>query len=49
MLKKDVFEKLGVKYNNHMYTGFIGFTMRYCHRQLEKFNRIKKYSKVLVW
>ena len=47
MFKKDVFEKLGVKYNNHCYTGFIGFAMRYCHRQLEKFNRIKKYSKVL--
>ena len=47
MFKKDVFQKLGAKYNTHMYTGFLGFTMRYCHRQLEKFNKIKKYSKVL--
>ena len=47
MYKKDEFKKLDVKYNTHLYTGLLGFAMRYCHRQLEKFNRIKKYSKVL--
>ena len=47
MFKKDKFKKLNVKYNTHLYTGLLGFAMRYCHRQLEKFNRKKKYSKVL--
>ena len=47
MFKKDKFKKLNAKYNDHLYTGLLGFAMRYCHRQLEKFNRKKKYSKVL--
>tara|TARA_B100001123_G_C15155861_1_gene965460 strand:- start:397 stop:1062 length:666 start_codon:yes stop_codon:yes gene_type:complete len=47
MYKKDIFKKLDSKYNTHLYTGLLGFTMRYCHRQLEKFDRRKKYSKVL--
>ena len=47
MFKKDKFKKLNVKYNDHLYTGLLGFAMRYCHRQLENFNRKKKYSKVL--
>ena len=47
MFKKDKFKKLNAKYNTHLYTGLLGFAMRYCHRQLEKFNRKKKYSKVL--
>jgi len=47
MFKKDTFKKLGNKYNDHLYAGLLGFAMRYCHRQLEKFNRKKKYSKVL--
>jgi SAM-dependent methyltransferase len=47
MYKKDEFKKLDVKYDTHLYTGLLGFAMRYCHRKLEKFNRKKKYSKVL--
>ena len=47
MFKKDRFQKLDIKYNTHLYTGLLGFAMRYCHRQLENFNRKKKYSKVL--
>ena len=47
MYKKDEFKKLDVKYNTHLYTGLIGFAMKYCHRQLEKFNINEKYSKVL--
>ena len=47
MYKKDAFKKLDAKYNTHLYTGLLGYAMRYSHRQLEKFNRKKKYSKVL--
>jgi len=47
MYKKDEFKKLDAKYNTHLYTGLLGFAMRYCHRQIENFNREKKYSKVL--
>ena len=47
MHKKDKFKKLDVKYNTHLYSGLIGYLMRYCHRQLEKFDGKKKYSKVL--
>ena len=47
MYKKDVFKKLDAKYNTHLYTGLLGYAMRYSHRQLEKFNGKKKYSKVL--
>jgi len=47
MYKKGVFKKLDDKYSTHLYTGLCGFAMRYCHRQLENFNREKKYSKVL--
>ncbi len=47
MYKKDAFKKLDAKYNTHLYTGFLGYAMRYSHRQLEKFNRKKKYSKIL--
>ena len=47
MYKKDAFKKLDAKYNTHLYTGLLGYAMRYSHRQLEKFNGKKKYSKVL--
>ena len=47
MYKKDEFKKLDAKYNTHLYTGLLGYAMRYSHRQLEKFNGKKKYSKVL--
>jgi SAM-dependent methyltransferase len=47
MYKKDIFRKLDAKYNTHLYSGLLGYVMRYCHRQLEKFDRKKKYSKVL--
>ena len=47
MHKKEVFKNLASKYNIHLYTGLYGYVMRYCHRQLENFNREKKYPKVL--
>ena len=47
MYKKDAFKKLDAKYNTHLYTGLLGYAMRYSHRKLEKFNGKKKYSKVL--
>ena len=47
MYKKDEFRKLDAKYNPHLYTGLLGYALRYSHRQLENFNREKKYSKVL--
>ncbi len=47
MHKKEVFKNLASKYNTHLYTGLYGYVMRYCHRQLEKFNQKEKYSKVL--
>ena len=47
MHKKEVFKDLASKYHTHLYTGLYGYAMRYCHRQLENFNREKKYSKVL--
>ena len=47
MYKKDEFKKLDAKYNTHLYTGILGIVMKYCHRQLEKFNSKAKYSKVL--
>ena len=47
MYKKDAFKKLDARYNTHLYTGLLGYAMRYSHRQLEKFNGMKKYSKVL--
>ena len=47
MHKKEIFKHLANKYNTHLYTGLYGYVMRYCHRQLENFNREKKYSKVL--
>ena len=47
MYKKDAFKKLDAKYNTHLYTGLLGYAMRYCQRQLEKFDKKEKYSKVL--
>ena len=47
MYKKDAFKKLDARYNTHLYTGLLGYAMRYSHRQLENFNGKKKYSKVL--
>ena len=47
MYKKEAFKKLDAKYNTHLYTGLLGYAMRYSHRQLEKFTGKKKYSKVL--
>ena len=47
MYKKDAFKKLDAKYYTHLYTGLLGYAMRYSHRKLEKFIGKKKYSKVL--
>ena len=45
MYKKDIFKKLDAKYNTHLYSGLLGYVMRYFHRQLEKFNRKKAVNK----
>ena len=42
MYKKDAFKKLDAKYSTHLYTGLLGYAMRYCQRQLEKFDKKDK-------
>jgi len=46
MYKKKEFS-LDQYYNDHHYTGIMGFLMRYCHKNLEIFISKKIYSKVL--
>ena len=46
MYKKKEFN-LDQYYNDHHYTGIMGFLMRYCHKNLEIFISKKIYSKVL--
>ena len=47
MFKKEIFEDLTSRYNDHAYSGLMGFFMNQCHRQLEKFNFPNNISKVL--
>ena len=47
MFKKKIFKNLTPKYNNHAYSGLMGFFMNHCHKQLEKFNFPNNISKVL--
>ena len=48
MLKKEIFRHLDKKYNSHLYSGFLGILMNYCHRKLENFKDNKKlFNKVL--
>ena len=46
MYKKKEFN-LDQYYNDHHYTGIMGFLMRYCHKNLEIFISKKIYSKIL--
>jgi len=47
MFKKEIFKNLTAKYNDHAYSGIMGFFMNQCHKQLEAFNFSKNISKVL--
>ena len=47
MFKKEIFKNLTTRYNDHAYSGLMGFFMNRCHQQLEKFNFSKNISKVL--
>ena len=47
MYKKDIFRELDKKYNSHLYTGFLGILMNYCHKRLEKFRKKETYDKIL--
>lgn len=39
--------KINKIYSSHLYTGFSGFLMRYCHKQLEKKLPPGRYKKIL--
>ena len=48
MYKKDIFRELDKKYNSHLYTGFLGILMNYCHKTLENFKlENKSFDKIL--
>jgi SAM-dependent methyltransferase len=47
MFKKKIFKDLTSKYNDHAYSGLMGFFMTQCHKNLEKFNFQKNVSKIL--
>ena len=47
MFKKENFKKLDKRYKSHAYEGLMGFFMKICHKNLEKYNFPKNISKVL--
>ncbi len=47
MFKKENFKKLDNKYKSHAYEGLMGFFMKICLKNLEKYNFPKNISKVL--
>ena len=47
MYKKDIFKNLDQKYNSHLYTELQGFFMKYGHKKLENFKKIKKPTSLL--
>ena len=47
MFKKEIFEDLTSRYNDHAYSGLMGFFMNHCHKQLEHFNFPENLNKVL--
>ena len=47
MFKNKLFKGLTPKYNEHAYTGLLGFLMKHCHKQLENVKFPKNISKVL--
>ena len=40
MFKKENFKKLDNKYKSHAYEGLMGFFMKICHKNLEKYNSV---------
>ena len=46
MFKKEQFQILTDRYSDHAYTGLMGYFMKYCHKQLE-INQSIKRSKIL--
>ena len=47
MFKKKIFKKLTSKYNDHAYTGLMGYFMKKCHQDLENFPFSDKIKNVL--
>jgi SAM-dependent methyltransferase len=47
MFKKEIFEDLTSRYNDHAYSGLMGFFMNHCHKQLEHFNFPENLDRVL--
>ena len=47
MFKKEIFKDLTSRYNDHAYSGLMGFFMNLCHKQLENFNFPENIDKVL--
>ena len=47
MFKKKIFDNLTERYNDHAYSGLMGFFMNHCHKQLEQFDFPKNISKIL--
>jgi len=47
MFKKNIFKNLSSRYNSHAYSGLMGFFMKKCHEDLEKFRFQNKISKIL--
>jgi phosphatidylethanolamine/phosphatidyl-N-methylethanolamine N-methyltransferase len=47
MFKKEIFEDLTSRYNDHAYSGLMGFFMNHCHKQLEHFNFPENSDRVL--
>ena len=47
MFKKEIFKNLTTRYNEHAYSGLMGFFMKQCNKQLENFNFPKNISKIL--
>ena len=47
MFKKKKFNNLTSRYNDHAYSGLMGFFMNKCHADLEKYNFQNNISKIL--
>ena len=45
MFKKKKFDNLTSRYNDHAYSGLMGFFMNKCHADLEKYNFQNNISK----
>ena len=47
MYKDKKFSKLDRMYSQHLYTGFVGIFMHYCHKNLESYDFGENLSKIL--